>query len=206
MLDRKGFDLWAEDYDRTVDVSEEAEEYPFARYKAVLGGIYSTVRQSEGKRVLDIGCGTGVLTKRLYDDGYEIFGVDFSEKMIQTARAKMPTARLIKHDFGLGLPKELDGESFDCVICTYALHHLAEREKIGFINELLRRLTPRGKLLIGDIAFETAMELEECRKKAGDQWDYEEIYAVAEELKVVFPELKFEKISFCAGIFTFENR
>lgn len=206
MLDSKGFDLWADDYDRTVDLSEEAEEYPFAGYRAVLGGIYGAVRQGEGKKVLDVGFGTGVLTKRLYDDGYEISGVDFSEKMIRTARAKMPDARLIKHDFSLGLPEELSGESFDFIVCTYALHHLGKQEKIRFINELLGRLRPNGRILIGDIAFETVDELEDCRKKAGDEWDGEEIYAVAEELRAAFPKLQFEKISFCAGIFTFENR
>ena len=205
MLDSKGFDLWAGNYDKTVDLSEEAEEYPFAGYKAVLGGVYSAVRQDEGKRVLDIGFGTGVLTKRLYDDGYKIFGVDFSEKMLKTAKAKMPNARLLKHDFSLGLPKELDGESFDFIICTYAFHHLTNQQKIGFINELLKRLAPKGKVLIGDIAFETAAELEECEKKAGEEWDDEEIYAVAEELRTAFPKLKFEKISFCGGIFTFEK-
>lgn len=206
MLDSKGFDLWADDYDRTVDLSEEAEEYPFAGYRAVLSGIYGAVRQGEGKKVLDVGFGTGVLTKRLYDNGYEIFGVDFSEKMIRTARAKMPDARLIKHDFSLGLPEELSGESFDFIICTYALHHLGKQEKIGFINGLLGRLNRNGRVLIGDIAFETVDELEDCRKKAGDEWDGEEIYAVAEELRAAFPKLQFEKISFCAGIFTFENR
>ena len=205
MLDSKGFDLWADGYDKTVDLSEEAEEYPFAGYKEVLGGVFNAVRQGEGKKVLDIGFGTGVLTKKLYDDGYEISGIDFSEKMLETAKAKMPEARLIKHDFSLGLPQELDGESFDFVICTYAFHHLTNPQKIGFIKELQRRLTQKGKLLIGDIAFERLAELEECKKKAGEDWDGEEIYAVAEELRNEFPKLKFEKISFCAGIFTFEN-
>ena len=205
MLDSKGFDLWSGDYDKTVDLSEEAEEYPFAGYKAVLGGVYSAVRQGEGKRVLDIGFGTGVLTKRLYDDGYEISGIDFSEKMLETAKAKMPNARLIQHDFSLGLPRELDGESFDFVICTYAFHHLTNTQKIGFINELMKRLSPKGKILIGDIAFETAAELEECKEQAGKEWDDEEIYAVAEELRTAFPKLIFEKISFCGGIFTFEK-
>lgn len=33
MLDNKGFDLWADGYDKTVGVSDEENTYPFARYK-----------------------------------------------------------------------------------------------------------------------------------------------------------------------------
>ena len=34
----------------------------------------------------------------------------------------------------------------------------------------------------------------------GDAWDEEEIYFVVDELKQMFPEFRFEKISFCAGV------
>ena len=37
MLDNKGFDLWADGYDKTVGVSDEENAYPFAGYKDVLG-------------------------------------------------------------------------------------------------------------------------------------------------------------------------
>lgn len=45
MLDHKGFDLWADGYDKTVGLSEESNTYPFAGYKNVLGTIYSGVRR-----------------------------------------------------------------------------------------------------------------------------------------------------------------
>lgn len=37
MLDNKGFDLWADGYDKTVGVSDEGNTYPFAGYKDVFG-------------------------------------------------------------------------------------------------------------------------------------------------------------------------
>ena len=40
MLDEKGFDLWADGYDRSVGLSDEDGTYPFAGYRAVLGAIY----------------------------------------------------------------------------------------------------------------------------------------------------------------------
>lgn len=45
----------------------------------------------------------------------------------------------------------------------------------------------RGKILIGDVAFDTRSELEQCRRDAGDEWDGGEIYFVADELREHFP-------------------
>ena len=39
MLNREGFDLWADGYDKSVRLSEESDTYPFAGYRAVLGEI-----------------------------------------------------------------------------------------------------------------------------------------------------------------------
>ena len=108
MLDNKGFDLWADGYDESVHLCEENNEYPFAGYKDVLGTIYNMVHKKEKAKILDIGFGTGVLTKKLYDDGYEIYGIDFSEKMIEIAKEKMPLAKLVQYDFSKGFPEELE--------------------------------------------------------------------------------------------------
>jgi putative AdoMet-dependent methyltransferase len=42
--------------------------------------------------------------------------------------------------------------------------------------------------------------LEQCRKDTGDEWDDDEIYFVADELKKEFPSLTFSRVSYCAGI------
>ena len=55
MLDNKGFDLWADGYDKTVGVSDEGNTYPFAGYKDVLGTIYKTIMEKPNAVVLDIG-------------------------------------------------------------------------------------------------------------------------------------------------------
>ena len=70
------------------------------------------------------------------------------------------------------------------------------------LTDLLGRLNENGRILIGDVAFETRAKLDQCRQEAGDDWDDEEIYIVAEELRKAFPDLTFTKVSFCAGILT----
>lgn len=154
MLDSKGFDLWAEGYDKTVGLSEEDNSYPFAGYKEVLAFIYNMVLGRERPVVLDIGFGTGTLTAKLYAHGCEIYGQDFSAKMIELAREKMPDGQLA------------DG----------------------------------GRILIGDVAFNTRADMEACRQTVGEEWDEEEFYFVAEELQKDFPDIRFQKISHCAGI------
>lgn len=66
MLNNHGFDLWADGYDKSVGLSDEADRYPFAGYKRILGEIYARLLLSGCKSVLDIGFGTGTLTQKLY--------------------------------------------------------------------------------------------------------------------------------------------
>ncbi|SHI46592.1 class I SAM-dependent methyltransferase [Lutispora thermophila] len=202
MLDNKGFDLWANGYDASVNLSEESNRYPFAGYKDVLNIIYNTVCTKEKATVLDIGFGTGTLTKKLYDDGYFIYGIDFSERMIQIAREKMPLAQLFQYDFSKGLPEKLDNVRFDYIISTYAIHHLEDEEKVKFLNELTDYLLDNGEILIGDIAFETRELLEKGRINSLEDWDSEESYIVFDYLKDFFPKEKISylQVSHCAGI------
>ncbi len=162
MLNNQGFDLWANDYDRTVNISEENNEYPFAGYKDVLNYIYNQAKEQIGSNILDIGFGTGILTNQLYNYGYNITGIDFSSNMIDIAKKKMPDALLINWDFAKGLPEKIRSCKFDYIISTYAIHHLTDEEKIKFIKSLANLLNTNGKTLIGDISFETRKELEEC--------------------------------------------
>ncbi len=202
MLDKKGFDLWADGYDTAVGISDEENAYPFAGYKDVLGGIYRTVLQKQNSAVLDIGFGTGALTSKLYERGCIIYGQDFSSRMVTLASAKMPNAHLYQGDFSQGLVPPLRQQRYDFIVSTYALHHLTDRQKVPFLRSLLDRSNENGAILIGDVAFASRNELERCRQAAGDEWDDEEAYFVFDELKRVFPTLSFAPVSFCAGILT----
>ncbi|MBE5860910.1 MAG: class I SAM-dependent methyltransferase [Butyrivibrio sp.] len=205
MLDNKGFDLWADGYDAAVGLSEEENSYSFAGYKEVLGGIFKEVMTKENAKVLDIGFGTGTLTTKLYENGCEVYGQDFSQRMIELAKEKMPDANLYQGDFSKGLVPELSNCKFDYIIGTYSLHHLSDEQKVSFFTGLLSQLNEDGKLLIGDVAFKTRVELESCKSEAGDEWDEDEIYFVLDEIKKSFPQAQFEQKSYCSGIITIKN-
>ena len=192
MLDNKGFDLWADGYDKSVGLSDEENTYPFAGYKDVLGTIYKTIMEKENAVVLDIGFGTGTLTTKLYENGCNIYGQDFSARMIEL--------HLYQGDFTQGLVEPLLAQNYDFIVATYSLHHLTDEQKVSFLRMLRDHLNPGGQILIGDVAFENRSQLEQCQKDVGDEWDDDEIYFVVDELKREFPELGFKQRSHCAGV------
>lgn len=200
MLNGKEFDLWADGYDKAVGISDEESTYPFAGYKKVLGFIFKTIMETANAVVLDIGFGTGTLTTKLYEQGCSIYGQDFSTRMIALASEKMPYAHLYQGDFSKGLVEPLRDRRYDYIVATYSLHHLTDTQKHVFLSELRDHLKENGKIIIGDVAFETRKDLEQCKLKAGDTWDNDEIYFVVEELRKDFPGLSFTQISDCAGV------
>ena len=202
MLDSKGFDLWADGYDKAVGVSDEENSYPFAGYKEILGRIFQTIMEKPNAVILDIGFGTGTLTTKLYENGCTVYGQDFSARMIELASEKMPEAHLYQADFSKGLAEPLQHQNYDFIVATYALHHLTDDQKVEFIQSLRKLLNVNGKILVGDVAFETRAQLEACQQEAGEEWDDEEIYFVAEEMCKAFPDLSFIPVSYCAGILT----
>lgn len=200
MLDKKGFDLWADGYDKTVGISDEENTYPFAGYKNVLNSIFQTILLRPNAAVLDIGFGTGTLTAKLYEHGCSVYGQDFSSRMIELAAKKMPAAHLYQGDFTKGLAEPLREQSYDFIVATYSLHHLNDWQKVAFLHDLQGHLKDNGQILIGDVAFETREELNQCRQSAGNEWDDDEIYFVANELRSEFPRLSFAQLSYCAGV------
>jgi len=115
MLDGKGFDSFADEYDEYVNKSDDEGNYPFVGYKTVLNKIYDYVVNASKKSVLDIGFGTACLTTRLYQNGCTIYGQDFSSRMIEIAQEKMPEAKLYQGDFSFGLSKQLLKQKYDVI-------------------------------------------------------------------------------------------
>src|SRR5438552_3885644 len=108
---RAGYDRWAEVYD--------AEDNPLVLLEEQhVGGLIGNV---EGLAVADIGCGTGRHTLRLAAAGARVTAVDFSEAMLQRARAKpgADSVTFFCHDLTTQFP--LESASFDRVFCFLVL-------------------------------------------------------------------------------------
>lgn len=68
ILDSKGFDGWSKSYDESI---KQQEQYPFAGYDEI---VLEVVNQTVGPNILDIGIGSGNISKHLYDLGYKVTG------------------------------------------------------------------------------------------------------------------------------------
>lgn len=203
MLGKQGFNEWAAEYEDTVRESERQGTYPFAGYSDVLTEIFEAVGEKQQASILDIGFGTGALASALYDKGHRIFGIDFSSEMIERAEKKMPEAQLVEWDMADGLPPAFDGLFFDCIVSTYALHHLEDSDKWSFLKQLLKRLAPGGTLLIGDIAFRTKEDRQACRNEYANVWDGDEAYVVFDELEAALSNIakcEFKAHSHCGAV------
>ena len=93
--------------------------------------------------------------------------------------------------------------SFDFITMTYALHHLRYEKQAEFIRSLIPLLRENGKILVGDIAFETLSDLKDCQQRFPRDWDEDEYYPILTEIEKQLSDLRvhFEVVSFCAGVF-----
>ena len=104
---------------------------------------------ADGRAVLDLACGTGVVSHLLDDLGFRVTGLDWSEAMLDRAKAKAgERARQIA--FHLGDAERLmeDDESFDVVVTRHLVWTLVD--PAAAFAEWRRVLKPGGTLLIVD--------------------------------------------------------
>ncbi len=99
-------------------------------------------------RVVDVGCGTGVLAARLSDDGYDVTGVDPFRGMLKYLKKRRPGIDAV-HAFGQRLP--FGDDSFDLAYCVAVMHHVADPEAVReTVLEMTRVTKPGGHILIWD--------------------------------------------------------
>ena len=98
----------------------------------------------EGKKVLDIACGTGYGIALLRSRAAQVIGVDIDPAAAANAKAECGTNSAVLLGNGIGLP--FADETFDVVTSFETLEHLHERS--AFVAELSRVIRRGGKLLL----------------------------------------------------------
>lgn len=134
--DNKGFwDRWAKRYDRTIAIEKNTYVQILRRMKRKL---------DREMYVLELACGTGVLSAQLAGGVKMLEATDFSEKMIEKAKQRAHSSRLhYSVQDATALPYA--PETFDAVIISNALHIMPSPEKA--LAEIRRVLKPNGILI-----------------------------------------------------------
>ena len=111
-----------------------------ARFVAELGApLIDLLEPQAGERVLDLGCGDGVLTEALSAAGCAVVGVDASAEQIAAAQARGLDARQVD-----GQALDFD-EDFDAVFSNAALHWMRDPDAV--IDGVWRALKPGGRFV-----------------------------------------------------------
>jgi ubiquinone/menaquinone biosynthesis C-methylase UbiE len=106
-----------------------------------------------GMRVLDLGCGTGTLTiliKQFHPEA-DVVGVDGDEQILDAAREKAQGVGVqITWDYGLAFDLPYHANTYDRILSSLVIHHLATNNKSRAFKEVLRVLRPDGEFHIVD--------------------------------------------------------
>ena len=197
------FDQWADSYDETTHTESI---FPFDGYDQVLDTVLRQAEPRPGMSVLDIGTGTANLALRFAELGCELWCTDFSESMLEKARAKLPDAHFILHDFRTDLPPELAGQRFDAIVSAYVFHHVELLRKVEICKSLVtNNLMPSGNLVVADLSFQKRAAMDSYAASIPDLWEEEPYWLVEDALSALeMAELKvdFTQVSACAGVYT----
>lgn len=128
------------------------------------------------KRILDLACGTGVLSRFLQNSGADVVGVDASKELLEQAKKHQSQ---IKYLQGTAEQIPMDDASFDMVTILRAWHWF---DPVQASKEIARVLKPNGQLLIINTGINPHPILEQTLEIASD-------YIPKEEIRTPIPSL-----------------
>jgi len=124
----------------------------FSRYtEQCWNELMTVLPETQGRWVLDAGCGTGIITERVADgvgNWGQVVGVDLSEKMIETARKRFLDRRNIVLQKGSVCQVQSRDRSFDLVVCCNTISHLGDLAPV--LREWRRLLKQDGEVALLD--------------------------------------------------------
>ena len=122
--------------------------------------IIDLLRLHAARRVVELGCGSGVLAGALAEAGFEVFGFDPSPAMVALARLTAPAVQ-----FAVGALHEAETAECDAVVAIgEVLNHVA----VGDVRAFVERV--EAPLLVFDIAEAEAYPAHDEERVDGDDW------------------------------------
>ena len=94
-----------------------------------------------GLRVLDVGCGGGILSEALAERGASVLGIDLAESALQAAEAHR-AGQAVEYRLESSRETAARGEVFDVVTCMEMLEHVAD--PAAFLRDIHALLKPGG--------------------------------------------------------------
>lgn len=131
--------------------------------------------------VLDVGCANGIKTKYLVDHGLQVTGIDFSERMIELAKQRVPEAKLFVFD--MYEADALEG-MYDGIYLSAVILHVPKDNVVGLLRKIVKHLRDGGYLYMAVKEKRENEPNEEVKVEANLGYTYERFfsYFTAEEM------------------------
>jgi len=150
-----------------LDPYSDGASRPFEYMDKSVEWIYSIATPDKYKNVIDLGCGPGLYAERFHDKGYNVTGVDWSERSIKYAKETAEsTERKINYVLKNYLTIDYENAFDIAVIISYDFCVLSKNDRKLFLDNVYKALRPGGKFIF-DVTTTKNITTEETRK-----WDY----------------------------------
>src|SRR5262245_16663149 len=111
--------------------------------------IYQQIAEALGHRILEVGSGTGNITKFLCADGSEVMATDVAagfRSILQASFSESPNVNVGTFDLTAKAPEAFVRRAFDTVVCLNVLEHI--EDDIFALEQMFEVLIPGGKLAL----------------------------------------------------------
>lgn len=141
--------------------------------------------------ILDVGCGAGVKSRYLTQKGFEVTGIDFSEKMIEIARRESPDIAFNVVDI-----YDIDTypKTFDSIFAQASLLHIRKDRIREVLAKLKDKINPKGLMYIAVKGIREGGVQEDIKKENDYGYEYERFFSYfsLSELEQYLKELDME--------------
>ena len=135
----KAYNIWADQYDTNSNKTRDLDSK----------STRETLNKFAFSIVLELGCGTGKNTNYLLKKADKIIGIDFSQEMLNKARAKIQDERVEFRKADLTAEWNIENDYADLITCSLVLEHI---EDLDFVfNQAHKKLKNGGIFFISEL-------------------------------------------------------
>lgn len=148
------------EYTAFAEVYDEfMSNIPYNKWAELIAARLSKMQKEKGKKILELGCGTGTFTFLIEDQGYDVTGIDCSEDMVKIARSKAKKNRK-KSKFMLQDMRMLEiNEKFDCVISVCdSMNYMQDMFDLNSVFESVSNVLAEDGIFLFDMKTEAFYE------------------------------------------------